>query len=295
MNIQVAVQTSGEEPELGLGMRRCVAGEAIGDHAVACMAHGAIHISVLARRVLPLIEDTGVAVSARLCFVVGPECNLQGSVNRMAGDTSIERLPLEVGFVTLGTIRDVPMLLMMTTGAGHLSMFARLLLELLGGTAVTIGADVSHLGRIRREFRSMGVGMAVQALHLLGPVRLVMAHAALGHDLGIIVSQRVVGMKNLMTVTAIKPVIPAVIAQVHEMLGVALAALGDGERFGNLVVQLCSPLLSESRAGGQEKGGKDHPQHTSYFVPNLLGHFNPSEWLTCSELTQAMERFSIAP
>lgn len=285
MNIQMAVQTSREEPELGFGVRRCVAGEAIGDHAVAGMAHGAIHLSVLARGILPLIEDSGVAVSARLCFVVGPEGNLQRFVNRMAGDTSIERLPLEVRLVTLGTFGDVSVLLMVTTGAGHLSMFARLLLELLGGTAVTIGADVSHLGRIRREFRSVRIGMAVQALHLLGPVRLMMAHAALGHDLGIVVSQGVVGVKNLMTVTAIKSVIPAVIAQVHEMLGVALTALGDGQRFGNLVVQLCSALLSESRDDGQEQGGKDHPQHTSYFVPDLSGHFNPSEWLTCSELT----------
>ena len=82
----------------------------------------------------------------------------------------------------------------------------------------------------------MRVLVAVETFHMLFAVGLGMAAVAFGHDLGVIVPQGVISVKDLMAFTAIELVQPPMFFDVAEVPGMTLPTLGDGQwlRLGSI-------------------------------------------------------------
>ena len=73
--------------------------------------------------------------------------------------------------------------------------------------------------------RGMRVFMAAQAFQVVGAMRRGVTGRTLGHESRIVVSQWVIGMKRLMTFTAVKAVLPPHLFEVGERLRMTLTAL----------------------------------------------------------------------
>lgn len=230
VNVEVAVKATGEQLQLGFGVRSGMALGALGNRPVTGVAHRTVHLSVLARSPLPFTKDLVVTSAAGLRIILFPEADLKRFMNGVASHASGKRLPLEVRLVAFGTIRDIPVLVMMATGARLLGMHAGGCLQLLCRAAVAIGADVFHLGNRRRKGGCVGIGVAVETRGLFFPMRQRMAHGAFGHDLRVVVPQRIVCMKNLVAVLAFEFMPPAAVAQIRKMFRMALPALDGGKR-----------------------------------------------------------------
>ena len=70
--------------------------------------------------------------------------------------------------------------------------------------AVTISADASeHVGH-RNPAWSMWILMAIEAVNMLGSVGLTMTGCTLWHNFSVVFLQRIVGVKNFMTLAAVK-------------------------------------------------------------------------------------------
>lgn len=129
MNINMTSQAVGEHLQLFLVVWLRVTLTTIRNLAVLLMAHGTEDLTVLARSPLPFGIDTFMATTAGLHFDVILECNLEWCMHScMTGHTFSIRLGIVVTIMTLGTVRDIAMFLIM---AGLATLFGMSTRELL--------------------------------------------------------------------------------------------------------------------------------------------------------------------
>ena len=124
-------------------MRYPMAFSAIRDLAVCLVTRDAGNLAMLARCTLPLTVNIFMTATTGLNVTIAGETNLQRCVNpHMTVQTILDRLIGIMPIVAFHTIRDIAMLLMMTTLATLLCMGAGELLEFLCRSGMTIGTGL---------------------------------------------------------------------------------------------------------------------------------------------------------
>lgn len=80
--------------------------------------------------------------------------------------------------------------------------------------------------------------MAGEAFNMLTAMGLGVAAGALGHELRVIFPERIIGVKDLVTVFAVETVLATLVFKILEMGGMATGAFSNGERLGSDVVEV---------------------------------------------------------
>ena len=125
-------------------MRYPMALSAIRDLAVRLVTRDAGNLTMLARCSLPLAVNIFMAATTGLNVAIAGEADLQRCVNpHMTAHAILDRLIGVMPIVAFHTIRDIAMLLMMTTLAVLLCMGAWELLEFLCRSGMTISTRFS--------------------------------------------------------------------------------------------------------------------------------------------------------
>lgn len=221
----MASQAVGEHRQLLLVVWRIVAIETKWNFAVSLMAHETGHLAMLAWRLLPFAIHGVVAATAGLHLAIRRESNLQGRMHPvMTGHTILHRLFGVVTFVTLRAFRNRAVLVMMTGLATLFTVSAGKLCQFLGRTGVAIGTGLAEPLDSRNNPWRMRIAVTIEAIGLLWPMLLAMAGRAERHQLGIVVSQRVVCVKNFMALLAGKTMFTTRTLQIGKLSDVTLAA-----------------------------------------------------------------------
>jgi hypothetical protein len=162
--------------------------------------------------------------------------NLKRGMDRMAGQT-VRRFKLSqraVIFMTFKAYWNASMFPGMTGGAFLFRVFAGLSLQAGGYLAMAQLTPVFQFGRVRDgDQRLVRIGMAVKTLQdsFGRTMRGIVATGTFWHDLRIVVTQRIIGMKNFMAIGAGHGLVPgAVIFDPVELGGMATGAISQGER-----------------------------------------------------------------
>lgn len=228
MDIQMTGQALREHLEQFLGMRfrRGVAVGAFRNQPVLGVAKCAADSAMLAGGAAPLGVDIAVASIARFDIDSLFKADIERLVNVVTLGAGCHRLCGKVWFVTLSAGRDVAVPIVVAAAALLLGVFARLSLQLFSLVAVAVRTDPGqHVGHWNPAWR-MWVFVAVQALNVLVAVFVVVTGCTLGHDIRVILFQRIVGVKHLVTFTTIKAMQSAGFFEVAKVGRMTLTTLG---------------------------------------------------------------------
>lgn len=185
------------------------------------------HLGMLAFAASPNPINSGMATGAGLELDITLEGDLQRLVHRMTGGATLKRLLFIVTLMTNEAGRDKSVLIM--TGRTPLqSMFAGELLQLSCRRGVTVSTILGQaIGHDHIE-RRMRVSVTGQTFGLLRPMGLRVAARTLGHNIRPVILVRIIGMKLLVTVLAIKLVTSPILLDGIKVGRVAGTALGYG-------------------------------------------------------------------
>ncbi len=130
--------------------------------------------------------------------------DIQRGMHRMTGQAvrGIQHYNGAVILVAFRTLRDAAVFLRMTGGAFLLSMHADLIFQAGGNVGMAMLAAVLNVGRIRDGCQGlMRVGVTCETLchRFIRTMKSLMAAGTFGHDFRVIFTQRIVGMKHLVT------------------------------------------------------------------------------------------------
>lgn len=238
MRIEVTIKTARKLVQQRLGMGRLVTHGALGNLPMGLVTATAVHLAVLALGLAPLTIDFFMAGIAGNGVIFAVENNLQGLMRLVTGHTGLNGLLLEVRLVTLETLGNVAVLVVVTLLAGLLGMSAGCLDHLSRRTTVAILTDIPQLLGSKHPTGHVRVGVTFKTIDLLGTVGLVMTLGTLGHDLCVVVTQRVVSVNDLMAVATVKTVLAAIFFQRSELLIMTLGTLKHGQGLGCLEIDI---------------------------------------------------------
>lgn len=198
--------------------------------------------------------DAGMTTGTGFQFGVRGEDNLPRLMHRMARQATLNRLLGVVPLVANEAGGDIAVALAMAIDTGHHGMLARELLKLCRRSGMTGGAVLSQTIGEGHADRPMGIGVTGQTFRLRGTVRQGVTAFALGHNFVPIVAIGVVGMKNDMTLDAIKLMTATLVLERLKVGGVTLTALGGGHLFDWGVVGISARGGARNGDGGRFKG-----------------------------------------
>lgn len=162
--------------------------------------------------------------------------NLKRGMNRMAGQT-VWRFKLSqrtVIFMTFKAYWNASMFPGMTGGAFLFRVLAGLSLQAGGYVAMAYLTAVFQLGRVGDgDQRLVRIAMAVKTLQdsFVRTMWCIMTTGTFWHDLCIVVTQRVVSMKNFMAISASHGLVPGtIIFDPVEMGSMTAGTISQGER-----------------------------------------------------------------
>lgn len=233
MGILVTGQAFGETLMELLAVRQTMTFGALGNRAVFGVAGRTVDFAMAAGGRAPDSIDLRMAGTAgprpHILFVA----DLLRHVHRMAfTGASLEILPFVMGLVAhvAGGYEAVGSMAIRT---GEVRMLARELAELLRRAGMAGGAGIEQLGSHRHLENGVGIDVALgtvgKDLHV-GNRRPRMAAGTLGHARRPVVFDRTVAMETLVALLALEGMSATIVLDVPENTGMALAALGDGER-----------------------------------------------------------------
>ena len=167
------------------------------------------------------------------------QADLQRFVNGVTAGASSELLAVKMWFVAFGAVWNISVLGVVTILAVLFRMHARELLELCNLSGVATGALPIQRSRCRDHPRSVRVGMAGQAGGMGLAVRKFMATRAFGHDLRVIVPQRIVSVDYFVAILAVESMFPTILFQATELVRVTFGTIENGQRLRLGIVRIC--------------------------------------------------------
>jgi hypothetical protein len=242
MDIDVAGQASREEIKLTLVVRLGVALTAVRNLAVLTMTGTTGHLAMLTLGRTPFIKNRIVATATGLYLSIVRECDLQRFVNSLVTLlTGLNRLTVKVAVMTFEAIRDIAVTLMMTGLTPLFRVSARVFLEILSRLAMTIATDLGQVVTGRESKWRMWITVTIQAIRLLRAMRLIVTRRTFWHQLSIVVPERVVGVKPLMTFLAGKTMLAPGLLEISKLTVVTLATLSRLKRYriGRIETGIC--------------------------------------------------------
>ena len=169
-----------------MGFRRGVTVGTFRNQSMFSVTQGAANATMLAAGIAPLAINIVMAGVAGLKINLFVQVDIEWLVNIVALGAGCHCLGSKVWLMTFCTGWDVAMLVVVTTAAFLLSVFARLLLQFSCLAAVTVRTDASQHVTHRNLARSVRIAVTIQAVNMFLTVWRGMAGGTFRHNFRVV-------------------------------------------------------------------------------------------------------------